>query len=165
MAHWQSTNAMDKFMMDGCYILLAWKTRYQSIMSSIHISPDVIDSYQSRQMTLSQLALVLGTLTVFVVWMTRQRPGAHLPPGPKKLPFIGNILSMPSTLEWETFVKWGQEHSARLIDPPHSFHLLMPLTDSDIIHVNALGTSIVILNSYKVAADLLVERSSIYSSR
>ena len=41
----------------------------------------------------------------------------------------------------------------------------MPCTDSDIIHVNALGTSMVILNSYKVATDLLVERSSIYSSR
>jgi hypothetical protein len=48
---------------------------------------------------------------------------------------------------------------------PDNFHLLMPLTDSDIIHVKALGTSIVILNSYKVATDLLVERSSIYSSR
>ena len=37
--------------------------------------------------------------------------------------------------------------------------------DSDIIHVNALGTSMVILNSYKVATDLLDQRSSTYSSR
>jgi hypothetical protein len=34
-----------------------------------------------------------------------------------------------------------------VIDPPHSTHLM------DIIHINALGTSMVILNSY-VATDL-----------
>ena len=51
-----------------------------------------------------------------------------------------------------------------VLDTQHNIHL-MPCTDSDIIHVNALGTSIVILNSYEVAANLLDKRSSIYSSR
>jgi hypothetical protein len=97
-------------------------------------------------MELPQLALILGILTIVVVyWINNQ--GRHLPPGPKKFPFIGSLLSMPTTLEWETFAKWGQEYN------------------SDIIHVNALGTSMVILNSYQVANDLLNERSSIYSSR
>ena len=49
-------------------------------------------------------------------------------------------------------------------DPPLSIHLML-CADSDIIHVNALGTSMVILNSYEVATDLLDQRSSIYSSR
>jgi hypothetical protein len=49
-------------------------------------------------------------------------------------------------------------------DPPLSVHLML-CADSDIIHVNALGTSIFILNSYKVATDLLDQRSSTYSSR
>ena len=49
-------------------------------------------------------------------------------------------------------------------DPPLNIHLML-FTDSDIIHVNALGTSIIILNSYKVATDLLDRKSSIYSSR
>ena len=48
-------------------------------------------------------------------------------------------------------------------DPP-LIHLTL-YTDSDIIHVDALGTSIIILNSYKVATDLLDQRSSTYSSR
>jgi hypothetical protein len=65
------------------------------------------------QMTPTQLAFtILGTLTVFVVyWMNSQRQGRNLPPGPKMLPLIGNLLSMPSTLEWETFAKWGHEYS------------------------------------------------------
>ena len=48
--------------------------------------------------------------------------------------------------------------------PSLSIHLML-CADSDIIHVNALGTSMIILNSYKVATDLLDQRSSIYSSR
>ena len=50
-------------------------------------------------------------------------------------------------------------------DPPLSSIHLMLCADSDIIHVNALGTSMIILNSYKVATDLLDQRSSTYSSR
>jgi hypothetical protein len=49
-------------------------------------------------------------------------------------------------------------------DPLLSIQLMFS-ADSDLIHVNALGTSMIILNSYKVAADLLDQRSSIYSSR
>ena len=49
-------------------------------------------------------------------------------------------------------------------NPPLSIHLIL-CADFDIIHVNALGTSMIILNSYKVATDLLDQRSSIYSSR
>ena len=64
------------------------------------------------QMTLTQLAFVLGTLTVFVVyWMNGHHQRRNLPPGPKKFPLIGNLLSMPSTLEWETFAKWRHQYS------------------------------------------------------
>ena len=49
-------------------------------------------------------------------------------------------------------------------DPTLIIHLT-PCADSDIMHVNALGTSIIILNSYKAANDLLEQRSSAYSSR
>ena len=64
-------------------------------------------------MTLAQLAFVLSTLIAFVVyWVNAQRQRRKLPPGPKKYPLIGSLLSMPSTLEWETFAKWGHEYSS-----------------------------------------------------
>ena len=36
---------------------------------------------------------------------------------------------------------------------------------SDILHIDAAGTSIIIVNSHQVAFDLFEKRSSIYSSR
>ena len=63
------------------------------------------------QMTLPQLALILATLGIFVVYWSCQRQRRHLPPGPKKLPFIGNLLSIPTRAEWETFTHWGKKYS------------------------------------------------------
>jgi len=37
--------------------------------------------------------------------------------------------------------------------------------DSDIIHLNAAGTSMIVLNSVQAAKDLMEKRSSIYSTR
>ena len=133
----------------------------------INYPPDaeLLVQHLQQQMTLPQLAFVLCTLTVFVVyWMSGHHQRRNLPPGPRKYPLIGNLLSMPSTLEWETFAKWGHEYSSWWIDPSPSIHL-MPCADSDIIHVNVLGTSMIILNSYKIATDLLDQRSGTYSSR
>ena len=63
-------------------------------------------------MTLTQLAFVLSTLTVIIVyWMNGKGRARNLPPGPKKYPLIGSVLSIPSTLEWETYGKWGKEYS------------------------------------------------------
>ncbi|KAK0452985.1 cytochrome P450 [Desarmillaria tabescens] len=78
---------------------------------------------------------------------TRTRRRLPLPPGPKKLPFLGNTFSMPTSSEWEVFDRWCKEY------------------DTDIIHLDVAGTSIVVLNTVEAATELLDNRSAIYSSR
>ncbi|KDR66539.1 hypothetical protein GALMADRAFT_161961 [Galerina marginata CBS 339.88] len=94
------------------------------------------------------LFVLLGTLAIAVLIYTRNNKRAlPYPPGPRKLPVLGNLLDLPKSFEWETYARWSKEYN------------------SGIIHLNAAGTDFVILNSFNAAIDLLEKRSSIYSSR
>ncbi|KAH9039868.1 cytochrome P450, partial [Lactarius pseudohatsudake] len=73
--------------------------------------------------------------------------GLPYPPGPKRIPIIGNLLDMPSREEWVTYKKWSDQYG------------------SDVVHVDVLGTHMVIVNSAKAANELFDKRSSIYSDR
>ncbi|KAI0299925.1 cytochrome P450 [Russula brevipes] len=101
---------------------------------------------------LTRYDILLGSLTIlfslallFVAHAGKKR--LPYPPGPKRLPIVGNLFNMPSRAEWFTYLKWSQEF------------------DSDVIHADVMGSHIIILNSIKAAQELLEKRSSIYSDR
>ncbi|KAF8897192.1 cytochrome P450 [Infundibulicybe gibba] len=93
------------------------------------------------------LDLCLATLGLFIIRrFIRSRSTVPLPPGPKGLPLVGNILDMPSEKEWLTFAKWGD-------------------TWGDLCSVTILGQPLIIINSAQVASEMLDKKSSIYSDR
>ncbi|KAF5309876.1 hypothetical protein D9619_010560 [Psilocybe cf. subviscida] len=67
-------------------------------------------------------------------------------PGPTGLPIIGNAHQMPSHRPWLVFSAWKRLYG-------------------NIIHLNVLGKPIIVVNSAKIAQDLMDKRSSIYSDR
>ncbi|KAJ6508848.1 cytochrome P450 [Mycena sanguinolenta] len=80
------------------------------------------------------------------VFRARQRRHLPFPPGPPPYALIGNFRDLPTKLPWLTYTKWGIQYG-------------------DLVHANALGQHIVVVNSVKTAFELLEKRSHIYSDR
>ncbi|KAJ7624408.1 cytochrome P450 [Roridomyces roridus] len=66
--------------------------------------------------------------------------------GPYGTPFVGNLLDMPYFKAWIKYADWGDKYG-------------------DMCSVNILGQQITIINSAKIAFDLLDKKGSIYSDR
>jgi len=88
-----------------------------------------------------------------------------LPPGPKRLPLIGNLLNAPRSFEWEAYTRWGKEYGACMRVIFRRTQCLTFGSDSDIIYLNVAGTEVVVLNSLSAANELLDKRSLKYSGR
>ncbi|KAJ3795872.1 cytochrome P450 [Lentinula aff. detonsa] len=111
---------------------------------------EFISALNYKEHGLLDFVIVLTLSSIFLVWYYRDsesRQKLPLPPGPKKLPFIGNNLDMPRTDQHITFARWAKEFG------------------SDILHLKIAGENYIVLNSYEMAMDLLDKRSSNYSGR
>jgi hypothetical protein len=76
-------------------------------------------------LTIADIFFAFLALFVFIKILRRSSvPHALLlPPGPKGLPIVGNILDMPSEKEWLTFAQWG-ERWGESIKLPYELHRL-----------------------------------------
>jgi len=112
---------------------------------------------------LAVLATLLASSVVY--YLSSKRPITPLPPGPKKLPILGNLFNFPRNDPHIAYMNWSRQIGAALI-----FFLVVRDADdssigSDILHLAIPGRTIIVLDSVTAATDLLEKRSSIYSSR
>lgn len=95
------------------------------------------------------LDVCIALLLLFCLYITLRKPkvnGLPFPPGPRALPFVGNLLSLNTAEPWLSYTEWGKKYG-------------------DLLYVHLLGQNFIVLNSEKVARKLLDQRSSIYSDR
>ena len=112
------------------------------------------------------LILLSFGLIIYVYFKTHKSSLLPLPPGPRKLPLLANLLDLPTTHQWLKFIEWGKEFSMFLvIHLPSSKLIGLEWIDSNIIHIHAAGKDFIIVNSFEVAIELGDRRSAIYSSR
>ncbi len=107
----------------------------------------------------------LISLCVVVVVLLFRRPVNPPPPGPRRLPIIGNVFDFPEGL--------AATHWAKHKDLYGKLPCMAIKTDVSILNiiigpissVQALGTTFIIINDVKIASDLLEKRSAKYSHR
>ncbi|KAF7352071.1 Cytochrome P450 [Mycena venus] len=87
----------------------------------------------------------VGAVIVLSLFHRRRRQSL-LPPGPPGDPVIGHLLRMPSTDSALVFHQWSQIYGP-------------------VMHLKVLGRSMIILDTYQAAVDLLDKRGLIYSDR
>ncbi|KAJ7704761.1 cytochrome P450 [Mycena rosella] len=103
------------------------------------MSPSFLHSLDTRW-ALIAAAFALG------FHYTQKSKKFPLPPGPRGLPFVGNILDVPSGEIWLQFARLGEVWG-------------------DISSLTMFGQTMVIVNSLKVAEDLLDTRGTNFSDR
>ncbi|KAF5358663.1 hypothetical protein D9758_007688 [Tetrapyrgos nigripes] len=97
-------------------------------------------------MTFSTTVVILLTTALAVgIFLTRKK-GTPLPPGPPGLPIIGNLLDLPSSYDWKTYGEWADKYGP-------------------VVSASAFGMTIVVVNSFKHAIELMDKKGTKYSSR
>jgi hypothetical protein len=112
-------------------------------------------------------SIVLGAilfLTKAYIQKRSNRTGLPYPPGPPGYPIIGNVLDIPKEAAWETYSKWGKQYGVsctlQVVNGRNA-----ELKRDNIISINALRQTIVIINSLEIAKDLFEKRGAIYIDR
>ncbi|KAI0870546.1 putative O-methylsterigmatocystin oxidoreductase [Hypoxylon argillaceum] len=99
--------------------------------------------------TIFKLIITVAVLVLLLNWarINRRRSRLPLPPGPPGEPVIGHLRVIPAVHPEFRFAQWAKQY------------------DTDILHFNVLGRSIIVLNSIEAAHDLLNDRGANYADR
>lgn len=116
--------------------------------------------------SLSSAAVFVSVFTLYYAGRLFFRPRRHLPPGPKPLPFVGNVFDLPSTQLERCFAQWGERYGM-ISSPlrPACLSLCPGRPTGDVVYIQLFGQPMVVLHTLEAARDLLEKRSAIYSDR
>lgn len=122
----------------------------QKFFFQFHLSTQNMATLQqlpviSAGLSANACLVILGVCAfLFSAWISARR--LNLPPGPKSVPFIGNLHQISFHSQELCFADWGRIFG-------------------DVVYFKIFGRPMVVLNTLKAAQDLMEQRSVNYSCR
>lgn len=109
---------------------------------------------------------LLGGVGVYLIksifFATPERKSGPLPPGPKQLPLIGNLLDLPKGQEW---VHWTKHKDLYGQHVDLWFRTYSDIITGPISSVTIFGQHMIIVNDKRLVSEMFDKRSAIYSDR
>jgi len=103
--------------------------------------------------------LLLLAITIFSLYEKKDKNGRKyvFPPGPKGLPFFGNVFQIPSFGASVVMKPWAEQFG--------EMYAIIWATADNRFRIRLFSTDVVYLNSSRVVSEILEKRSGITASR
>jgi len=109
------------------------------------------------------LYVFVALVSIYAFQTIKSYRNGKLPPGPKGIPFLGNLFQLSST-PWKEFEVWKKQYGTST-PPSVLFKADFVLNAGPLVYLTMGGQGILVLNTHQVAVDLLDRRRHIYSDR
>lgn len=109
------------------------------------------------------ISLALSITVVAFRYWRRSSVTSHFPPGPPRIPVLGNLLNLTLSSPWTVFTRWKYQYGKHRCESVNANYANR--CQGDVVGLDVLGHKFVILNSYEAIHDLLEKRASVYSDR
>ncbi|KAI0812768.1 cytochrome P450 [Irpex lacteus] len=116
-------------------------------METAEFVPQDVRTFIAMEMANMRVIALVGCCCIvgsYLVYRTLYQRRAA--PGPPRLPLLGNLLQLPSQLQFIQYTKWAEDYGS-------------------IFSLDVFNQHIIVVNSFKAANDLFDRRSYVYNDR